>query len=103
MEEFIRSRVSQLRLQKGISAREMSLSLGQNEAYINQIENGRMLPSLQGLFYICDYLGITLHQFFDEESIAPSQVNEITKDLKRLDTEALTHVAAVVKAFLPRT
>ena len=66
-------------------------------------EHIHILPSLQGSFYICDYLGITLHQFFDEESIAPSQVNEITKDLKRLDTEALAHIAAVVKAFLPRT
>ena len=102
MEEFIRSRVSQLRIQKGVSAREMSLSLGQNEAYINQIENGKMLPSLQGLTYICDYLGITLHQFFDEENIAPNQIDDIIKDLKKLDVEALAHVAAVVKAFIPK-
>jgi len=103
MEEFVRSRVSQLRLQKGVSAREMSLSLGQNEAYINQIENGKMLPSLQGLSYICDYLGITLQQFFEEENSFPCQIDGIIKDLKKLDAEALAHVAAVVKAFIPRT
>ncbi|MCR5669239.1 MAG: helix-turn-helix transcriptional regulator, partial [Lachnospiraceae bacterium] len=33
-------RLSKLRLQKGISARDMSLSLGQSPSYINNIENG---------------------------------------------------------------
>ena len=32
-------RISKLRLQKNVSARNMSLSLGQNEGYINKIEN----------------------------------------------------------------
>ncbi len=44
--------------------RDMSLSLGQNNSYINQIENKKALPSLQGLFYICEYFGITPQQFF---------------------------------------
>lgn len=49
-EEFTQDRIAQLRVLKEVSAREMSLSLGQNESYINQIENGKALPSLQGLF-----------------------------------------------------
>ena len=32
-------RLSELRIQKGVSARDMSLSLGQNSGYINHIEN----------------------------------------------------------------
>ena len=38
-------RLIQLRLEKGVSARDMSLSIGQSEAYINRIENRKMLPS----------------------------------------------------------
>ena len=48
-EEFIQNRITQLRMQRGVSARDMSLSIGQNESYINQIENKKTLPSLQGL------------------------------------------------------
>ena len=38
-EEFTQNRIAQLRMQKNVSARDMSLSLGQNNSYINQIEN----------------------------------------------------------------
>ena len=52
-EEFTQNRIAQLRMQKNVSARDMSLTLGQNNSYINQIENKKALPSSQGLFYIC--------------------------------------------------
>ncbi len=51
-------RLAQLREKKNVSAREMSLAIGQNPGYINNIESGKSLPSLPGVFYICDYLGI---------------------------------------------
>ena len=57
--EWFYQRISELRIQKGVSARDMNLSLGQNGSYINKIENKRTLPSMTGFFYICDYLNIT--------------------------------------------
>lgn len=53
-----------LRNKRGLSAREMSLGLGQNVNYINLIENGKRLPSMQGFFSICDYMGISPADFF---------------------------------------
>ena len=61
-------RIAQLRTKKGVSARDMSLSIGQNENYINRIENDISLPSLRGLILICEYFGITLKEFFDVEN-----------------------------------
>ena len=52
MEEFFRQRLAQLREQKGVSARDMSLTLGQSESYINKIENGKAFPSMHLFFYI---------------------------------------------------
>ena len=52
-------RLAKLREEKGVSARDMSLSMGQNPGYINNIESGKSMPSLAGIFYICEYLGIT--------------------------------------------
>ena len=63
-EEFFSRRLAQLRAQKGVSAREMSLAIGQNSSYINRIENQRAFPSMQGFFYICEYLGVTPGAFF---------------------------------------
>ena len=55
----LRKRLAQLRVQKGVSAREMSLALGQNTGYISNIESGKTLPSMTGFFYICEYLDIS--------------------------------------------
>lgn len=99
-EEFTQKRIAQLRMQKEVSARDMSLSLGQNNSYINQIENKKALPSLQGLFYICEYLGITPQEFFDEGNLHPGQIAELVEDMKQLDETALTHIAGLVKELI---
>ena len=72
-------RLAQLREKKGVSARDMSLSIGQNPGYINNIESGKSMPSLSGIFYICDYLGITPSEFFDLESQNPTSLNDVIK------------------------
>ena len=41
-EDFVPERLAKLRTQKGVSARDMSLSLGQANNYINNIENKKV-------------------------------------------------------------
>lgn len=84
-------------MQKGVSARDMSLSLGQNKNYVNQIENGTALPSLSGLFYICDYFQISPQQFFDEGNSNPNELTELIEKLKKLDAESLEHIAGMAR------
>ena len=45
-EDFVPERLAKLRTQKGVSARDMSLSLGQANNYINNIENKKSLPAM---------------------------------------------------------
>lgn len=97
-EEFIR-RLTQLRLQKGVSARDMSLSIGQSAGYINNIENGVNLPSMTTFFYICDYLGVSPRDFFDTQSTAPSKVAELLEAAKPLEPEQLEHLITLAKAL----
>lgn len=96
-ETSISLRLAQLREKKGVSARDMSLSIGQNPGYINNIESGKALPSLTGFLYICEYLGITPGEFFDPASKNPSKLRTITEDLKHLSDRQLDAVAALVK------
>ena len=90
-------RLAQLRQNKGISARDMSLSIGQNPGYINNIESGRALPSLAGFFYICQYLDVTPCDFFDTESNDPAKLRVLLADLKQLNEEQLDTIVALVK------
>ena len=59
-------RLAALRQKKGVSARDMSLSLGQNSGYINHIENRQALPSMAVFFNICEYLEISPEEFFPQ-------------------------------------
>lgn len=96
-EDFTQERVAQLRIQHGSTARDMSLSLGQNDTYINKIENKKALPSLQGLFYICEYFKITPQEFFDEGNTNPERLRELIAEAKTLDDEALGYLLGIIK------
>jgi len=97
-EEFI-ARLTQLRIKHGVSARDMSLSLGQNASYINNIENGKALPSMTVFFYICDYFNITPQDFFSYENQNPEKTKELKYDLHLLTDNQLNLVLSLVKEF----
>ena len=90
-------RLAQLREKKGVSARDMSLSMGQNPGYINNIESGKSMPSLSGIFYICDYLGVTPSEFFDVDSQNPSKLKEIISNLKHLEDRQLDTISLLIR------
>jgi len=96
-EDFIPERLSRLRMQKGVSARDMSLSLGQANNYINSIENRKTRPSMQAFLYICEYLGVTPQAFFDEGSAYPAQIQALLAEAKKLDENALLHIIGIMK------
>ena len=94
-EDFIRERIVKLRMERDVSAREMSLSMGQRASYVNNIENRRARPSLTGLFYICEYFGITPWEFFEEGNEYPQKLRAIVDSLKNLDERNLAIVAQI--------
>lgn len=98
-EELIAGRLSSLRMKKNVSAREMSLALGQNSSYINRIENQKTLPSMQVFFYICEYLHISPKDFFNTDVENPEKINALTEELKKLDDNQLDLILALVKEF----
>lgn len=97
-ESFIK-RLVQLRMNKGVSARDMSLSLGQSQSYINNIENGVNYPSMGTFFYLCDYLGVTPKEFFDTESENPAKQRELLEAVRDLSDEHLEHLIALARAL----
>lgn len=96
-------RLSVLRTKAGVSARDMSLSIGQNPGYINDIENGKGTPSLAGIFYICDYLKITPSEFFDVSSNNPAKLGPLIEKLKLLNDEQLSSISNIVNDLVKIT
>ena len=92
-------RLASLRNKKGVSARDMSLSIGQNAGYINNIETGKALPSMAGFFYICEYLKISPQEFFDYDLNYPEEVRELINNLKHLSSEEIHSISVIVEAL----
>ena len=86
-EEFIRSRITELRVKKDVSEYQMSLDLGQNKGYIQSISSGRAMPSMAQFLKICDYLDITPIEFFDVDIKNPSLLRKAIDGMKKLHDE----------------
>ena len=95
-EDFVKDRITQLRLKKGISEYQMSYDLGHSRGYVYNISSGKALPPLKEFFAICDYFGITPQQFFDESSTCPELIHEATEIMKGLDEKDLILVLEII-------
>lgn len=99
-EKEFAQRLAQLRTQKGISARDMSLSIGQNPGYINTIENGKSFPTMTNFFYICEYLKITPEEFFDMNTNNPEKIRILIENVKLLNDEQIDALSTIVNGLI---
>lgn len=94
--DFIRNRITELRLMKGVSESKMSLDLGHTRNYIQNISSGRSLPSVQELLYICEYLGIEPSAFFDQRKEDRLLVQRALEGMRELpDKDLLTLISLI--------
>ena len=98
-EKYFSRRMAELRAAKGVSARDMSLSLGQSESYMNKIENGKAFPSMQAFFYICEYFGISPKEFFDNGTENPALIQAVVEDLKTLGESQIRNIHEIIKGL----
>lgn len=100
-EQYVRNKITELRLHKGVSEYQMSLDLGHGKNYIRSITSGRTLPSLTELPYICEYLGVSVKDFFDDSAQNPVLVHELMLRAKKLDTEDLIAIINLMDRIKP--
>lgn len=94
---FINKRYAVIRNAHNLSARKLSLELGQSSEYINQIENGKCLPSIDGLINFCDYFHISIAEFFYEEFKYPVEYKEVIQELNKMDNLSIATVIELLK------
>ena len=94
---FIRERITELRLKKGVSEYQMSYALGHNKNYIRAITSGRSLPSVEGLFAIIDYFEMTPAEFFDKDY--PQMIRKSIDYMEKLDDEDMFLLLNIIQMF----
>lgn len=86
-EKFIRNRISELRIEKGVSEYRMSTDLGHSKSYIQSITSGRSLPSMSEFLYMCEYFGVSPKSFFDTET--PLLAGKLSDKIRNMSEQDL--------------
>ena len=82
---------------KGLNCAKNITFSKQNGSYINRIENKLAFPSMQAFFYICEYLGISSAEFFDDSAVNPIKWNAAAAELKKLTDSQLDLIISIAK------
>ncbi len=98
--DFIRERITELRIQKDVSEHRMSLDLGHARSYIHGIVCGRTLPSMNEFLAICDYFEITPEYFFKQETNCGVLLSQLTKYAGSLSEEDLKILVDLTKRLM---
>lgn len=91
-DEFVRSRIMELRIKKDVSEHRMSLDLDKSGSYIRGITNGAALPSLKELFNIITYFDMTPAEFFAPLEDEDTPYHKLCERLRSLDERDLEKV-----------
>ena len=100
--EFVRERITQLRVRKDVSEYKMSYDLGHSRGYINNISSGKTLPSMTEFFAICDYFELTPQHFFDEGMQNPELIQKAIAGMKQLDETDLLMLLGLINRLLEK-
>ncbi|MDD7653017.1 MAG: helix-turn-helix transcriptional regulator [Candidatus Faecousia sp.] len=95
-EDFVRERITQLRIKKGVSEYQMSYDLGHSRGYVYNISSGKALPPLKEFFSICDYFQITPQQFFEEGTQNPELIQQAIEGMRQLDESDMRLVLEII-------
>lgn len=91
-DEFIRARITELRIRKDVSEHRMSLDLDKSGAYIRGITSGANLPSLKELFNIISYFEMTPAEFFAPTENMDTPYRKLCEKLRALSDEEIEKV-----------
>ena len=101
-EDFVRERITQLRLKKGVSEYQMSYDLGHSRGYVYNISSGKALPPLKEFLAICDYFEITPQQFFDDTEQNPELVQKAMAGMKQLGEDDMLMLLGIINRLLKK-
>lgn len=101
--DFIRQRITDLRMKKGVSEYQMSLDLGHSRSYVHNIVSGRSKPSIDEFLYICLYLNVSPRNFFDESQAEPILIQKALEGMRTLSDKDLLAILSIIERFNEHT
>ena len=93
----VRSAFHGLRIHQ--TANNRFADLGHSRSYMQNISSGRSKPSIEEFLYICDYLGTTPGDFFDEKNQEPILIQKALSGMRSLSEKELLSLISLIDLF----
>ena len=97
--QYIRDRITDLRLKKGVTEADMSRELGHSKGYIENITSGRRMLPMKEFLKILDYFEISAAEFFREDPPADEQTRILLAFFHSLPGEARESLIKTIKCI----
>lgn len=95
-------RIKEIREQNGLSISELAEGAGISKSFLREVESGAKNITVNKLMDICNYLGISLIDFFNKESSIELTLGQrqIIQRIKSLHQEEVDIILKLVNYFL---
>lgn len=88
-EAEVLKRITQLRLQKGLSETQLSKAIGHGKSYVNAVISGEVNLSISTFLKICSVLGVSPCSFFQDDIDYPKEYDSLANIIKNLSKEKM--------------
>ena len=92
-------RITWFREKKGITVNKLANEAGISQSYLREVELGKKKPTVETLSFVCEALGITLKDFFDDGSVSRLETDELGAALFRLTPEQRKRLAEFLNSL----
>lgn len=95
----VSERIKQFREKKGITVNKLANLAGISQSFVREIELGNKKPTVDTLSSLCTALGITLKEFFDDDSTAAPLTDGLEEAIFKLTPEQRNRLAAFIQSM----
>lgn len=95
----ISARIKFFREQKGYTVNRLANIAGISQSYLRSVELGQKNPTVETLSEICWALDISLKEFFDDDTLASLQKDELLREIYRLTPKQRQNLANFLKSL----
>ena len=85
--------------QKGYTVNRLANIAGISQSYLRSVELGQKNPTVETLSEICWALDISLKDFFDDDTLASLQKDELLREIYRLTPKQRQNLANFLKSL----
>lgn len=91
------TRIGYVRNKANLSAREVSLRMGMSPQYVAQLENGRIVLTVEKLFQILEICEFSIERFFSADIVDYDVDNELKTLIESLPTDKKKNIIEFIK------